>query len=99
MAGDLSRISLRLPVTCTIRLVRSVWVIAAIVITSCTRNDSTGAPTRPANDPPPPRVAAAVPQAAAVTETPGPTVRFVGRFDVSDPNAPRMAWPGSTIVT
>jgi lysophospholipase L1-like esterase len=89
-----------MPVTCTIRLVRSVWVIAAILFTSCTRNDSTAAPTRPVNDPAPPRVAAAMPQAAATAdEKTGPTVRFVGRFDMSDPNAPRMAWPGSTIVT
>ncbi|HET6343860.1 MAG TPA: SGNH/GDSL hydrolase family protein, partial [Myxococcota bacterium] len=28
----------------------------------------------------------------------GPNLRFVGRFDTGDPNAPSAAWPGSQIV-
>jgi lysophospholipase L1-like esterase len=75
--------------------VRSVWVIAIALFASCTRAESTAAPTRPGNDPAPPRTAA--PQTAPAA-SPGPMVRFVGRVDTSDASAARFAWPGSAVV-
>lgn len=41
---------------------------------------------------------APTPVAPATTALPAPTARFVGRFDTSDPSAPRFAWSGSTIA-
>ncbi len=76
--------------------------VGTFLLVSCTRSDSTAAPTRPASEPPPPQAAAAMPEAVATTTAtaaPAPTVRFVGRFDLSDPKAPRFAWPGSAITT
>jgi lysophospholipase L1-like esterase len=85
--------------------------VATFLLASCTRGDSTAAPTRPPvplgeREPAPPRVAAAVPAAAAAPASPGgaaptapaSTARLAGRFDVSDPSAPRFAWPGTAVT-
>lgn len=62
-------------------------VVCLLFAAACTRPESATGPS--------PKAATAVP---ATPPAPVPTVRYVGRFDTSDPNAPRFAWEGSTII-
>jgi len=92
--------SLPPPLVATIRrvgsVVRSALVAGLVSISAvlepfgCTRGDPAAAP--------PPVVAAAgsaqLPSAPAAL----PTVRYVGRFDTSNPSAVRFAWSGSSII-
>lgn len=66
----------------------------ASALGACTRTDSPSTPA--AGGGIIAAAAAATPSGAAAA--PAPTVRFVGRFDRSDPKAPRFAWSGSSIV-
>lgn len=66
--------------------------LSTLAAASCTR----------ATDPPNPQMpagpSASVTIGADAAPTPPALVRFVGRFDTSDPGGARFAWPGSTIV-
>jgi lysophospholipase L1-like esterase len=69
--------------------------VVALSCLACTRTDSSSAPA--------PAAGGIIAAAAAATSpappaAPSPTVRFVGRFDTSNPAAPRFAWSGSAIV-
>jgi lysophospholipase L1-like esterase len=89
-------------------VVRSALVVGSVVLSlasfaGCTRPETASAPK------PSPLIAAAsvgsavaaakeaVTQPAAPPTGPAASVKLVGRFDTSDPNALRFAWPGSTI--
>ena len=81
-------ISLGRPPPDTIGFVRFALVFVAALGGACTRNES---PNPPAVNP--------VSSAPTAVEPPtGPNVRFVGRFDRTDPNAPRFAWEGTAII-
>lgn len=70
-------------------IVRStiVGVVCLLFAASCTRPESGTGPS--------PKAATAAP---ATPPAPVPTVRYVGRFDTTDPNAPRFAWEASTMI-
>ncbi|MBX3189586.1 MAG: endo-1,4-beta-glucanase [Labilithrix sp.] len=70
------------------RLVVRSTLVACLLVVACSRQEAPSAPPGPpaAMTPPPPPPPAA------------PTVRFVGRFDATDPNAVRFAWSGSAVV-
>lgn len=67
--------------------------VAFLAAAACTKPD--GATATPPGVNAPPLSSAAAP----TTPAPPATVRYVGRFDTSDPNAVRFAWSGSSIVT
>ena len=79
-------------------LVRSSFAAAlscaVLAVTSCTRQDPPTAQVPVAAVSPPPGSASA----ELASLAPAATVRFVGRFDTTNPGAVRFAWPGSMIL-
>ena len=63
-------------------------LVALFAVVACTRQETPSAPA------PTPIIASATPAAAP----PAATVRYVGRFDTTDPTAVRFAWSGSMIA-
>ncbi|MBS2011317.1 MAG: hypothetical protein JST00_00280 [Deltaproteobacteria bacterium] len=82
----------------------------AVTIAACTgqqtRSDtapSSSSTAPPATTAPPPSTSAATsPDGSSPSPPPGPSgppeIRFVGRFDTSDPAGPKAAWPGARIL-
>jgi lysophospholipase L1-like esterase len=91
-----------------------VFVATTIAIAACSSNEMTAGPAPPATVESPPRDSGAPssssssssgsPTSDAMVDWDGnidaeaPGVRFIGRFDFANPNAPKTAWPGARIL-
>lgn len=78
--------------------VAALVLLSAAALGGCTRTDS--------SSPSPGGQAGIIPTAAAAPgekivgdKKEGAPIRFIGRFDMTDPKAPRFAWSGSAIAT
>jgi lysophospholipase L1-like esterase len=87
---------------------RSLFVLASVLVLaalSCKRQPDTSPSPEGSSVAAPPTVSSAAAPVGTTLPAPPPpappkgnaAVRFIGRFDMSDPGGPRYAWSGSTI--